>query len=584
MARIPEDEIAWIKAEVSLLRLVEGQGYKPTRQGKDWAIACPFHEGDDTPSLIISPKSNLFHCFGCEAAGSVIDWVMKTQGLSFRHAVEVLREDAGLVAVPAGRQAEVKAVKRGSTTKLDSPLSTEADRQTALKQVIDYYHQTLKQSPEALDYLESRGLKSAELIDTFKLGYANRTLGYRLPDKNRKAGAELRGKLQAIGILRKSGHEHFNGCLVVPVLDESGIISEVYGRKLLGQRLRKGTAQHLYLPGPPACPAGRHRGVWNVQALQASEEIILCEALIDAMTFWVHGYRNVTASYGTSGFTDDHLAAFKAHGIQRVLIAYDRDEAGNAAAEKLAKRLNAAGIDAFRVLFPKSMDANEYALQVTPAAKSLGLALRKAEWLGKGKAPKLTTAASDSPLSGIEPESAPSTDEQRATDNEELPSLAADLPEPTTATPLPAGPPAVAAEVDEHEITIPLGERKYRIRGLGLARNLSYEQLKVNVLVSRGEHVHIDSFDLYQSRPRQTFITTVLLKSTVPCCLRNKDTIEESGRLLAPGGSGRWRSMWAHAVALVPAPRGRKPVGRGGALNRAAFFLLPESRSSMRKP
>jgi len=485
MARIPDDELARIKAEVSLLRLVEGQGYKPTKQGKDWAVRCPFHAGDDTPSLIISPKSNLFHCFGCEAAGSVIDWVMKTQGLSFRHAVEVLREDAGLVA-------EVKAVKRGSTTKLDSPLSTDVDKQTALRQVIDYYHQTLKQSPEALDYLESRGLKSAELIDTFKLGYANRTLGYRLPDKNRKAGAELRGKLQEIGILRKTGHEHFNGCLVVPVLDERGAISEVYGRKLLGQRLRKGTAQHLYLPGP-------HAGVWNVRALQACEEIILCEALIDAMTFWVNGYRNVTASYGTGGFTDDHLVAFQAHGIKRVLIAYDRDAAGNQATEKLAKRLNEAGIDAFRVLFPKGMDANEYALQVTPAAKSLGLAIRKAEWLGKGKAPKLTTASSDSPLSGIETEATEST--------EELPSLAAqaaELPEPTTATPLPAGPPAVAAEVDEHEITIPLGDRKYRIRGL--ARNLSYEQLKVNVLVSRGEHVHIDSFDLYQSRPRQTFI------------------------------------------------------------------------------
>lgn len=62
--------------------------------------------------------------------------------------------------------------------------------------MIEYCHQTLKQAPEALAYLESRGLKSAELIDSFKLGYANRTLGYRLPEKNRKAGAELRGKLR----------------------------------------------------------------------------------------------------------------------------------------------------------------------------------------------------------------------------------------------------------------------------------------------------------------------------------------------------------------------------------------------------
>ena len=92
MARIPNDELERIKHEVSLLRLVESQGHDVTRQGKDYVVSCPFH-ADDTPSLIISPKSNLFHCFGCEAAGSVIDWVMKTQGVSFRHAVELLRDD-----------------------------------------------------------------------------------------------------------------------------------------------------------------------------------------------------------------------------------------------------------------------------------------------------------------------------------------------------------------------------------------------------------------------------------------------------------------------------------------------------------
>ena len=86
MARLPAEQLARIKSEVSLLRLVEGEGYEVTRQGKDYVIRCPFHE-EDTPSLIISPKSNLFHCFGCEAAGSVIDWVMQTQNISFRHAV-----------------------------------------------------------------------------------------------------------------------------------------------------------------------------------------------------------------------------------------------------------------------------------------------------------------------------------------------------------------------------------------------------------------------------------------------------------------------------------------------------------------
>ena len=340
------------------MRLVEAQGHTLRRQGKDVAIRCPFHEGDDTPSLVISPASNLFHCFACEAAGSVIDWVMRTRGVSFRFACEILSNDAGLVAARGAA-----TVKTDTTTTLASDLSSEADRQTTLVRVIDYYHATLKASPEALAYLERRGLNHPELVETFRLGFANRTLGYRLLAKNRKAGAELRGQLQTIGLLRESGHEHFNGSLVVPVITPTGEITEVYGRKIT-DGLRRGTAHHLYLPGP-------HRGVWNEAALSASEEIIVCEALIDAMTFWVAGYRNVTASYGTGGYTADHAAAFARHGTKRVLIAYDRDEAGNAAgnaaASTLAATLNAAGIDAFRVLLPKGMDVNTYAAQVKPA-------------------------------------------------------------------------------------------------------------------------------------------------------------------------------------------------------------------------
>jgi DNA primase len=315
---------------------------------------------------------------------------MKTRGVSFRFACEILQSDTGLVADHG-----TVTVGKDTTTTVASELSSEADRQTTLARVIDYYHATLQQSPEAHAYLERRGLNDPALITTFRLGFANRTLGYRLPAKNRKAGAEIRGGLQTIGLLRKSGHEHFNGSLVVPVITPSGEITEVYGRKIV-ENLRKGTAYHLYLPGP-------HRGVWNEPALAACDEIILCEALIDAMTFWVAGYRNVTASYGTGGYTADHTEAFARHNIKRVLIAYDRDAAGNAAAETLAATLNAAGIDAFRILLPKGMDVNGYACQVTPAAKSLGLAIRQAEWLGNGSAPSISTVsmASDALVEAI---------------------------------------------------------------------------------------------------------------------------------------------------------------------------------------
>lgn len=99
-----------------------------------------------------------------------------------------------------------------------------------------------------------------------------------------------------------------NGSLVVPVFSPSGEVLEMYGRKLL-DNLRTGTQKHLYLPGP-------HAGLWNEGGLAGQQEVILTEALLDAMTFWCAGYRNVTASYGTQGFTDAHLTAFKAYGIE----------------------------------------------------------------------------------------------------------------------------------------------------------------------------------------------------------------------------------------------------------------------------
>jgi len=459
MPRIPDEQIERLKQDTSLVRLAESQGYKLKKQGKDFLLSCPFHE-EDTPSLVISPSKNLFRCFGCEASGSVIDWMMKTKGVSFRHAVELLREETGLSCE--------HSILRSSTTKPLPPLAADPNAQATLKRVIDYYHECLKSSPEALEYLESRGLKDAELIERFKLGYANRSLAYRLPEKNRKAGAEIRGQLQEIGILRKSGHEHFNGSLVVPIADEHGVISEVYGRKIR-KDLRKGTALHLYLPGP-------HQGVWNIEALKVYKEIILCEALIDAMTFWVHGFRNVTSSYGAGGFTDDHLAAFKAHGIERVLIAYDRDESGNRAAEELTSKLSKAGISCFRILVPKGMDINEFSLQIKPAAKSLSLVIRKAEWLSDGQKPEITTASE----------------------------TLAEVTENPPATPLPEAPKSIDAEITEHEVLISLGNRRYRIRGL--SRNMSYEQLKINLLVNVGEHLHVDQLDLYNAKARQGFI------------------------------------------------------------------------------
>ena len=497
MARIPEAEIERLKNEISVERLVEAAGIALKKSGKDKIGSCPFH-ADATASLVVTPAKNLWHCFGCGAAGGPIDWVIKKNGVSFRHAVELLRE-----GVPASfLVADLGSVKYSTVRALPAPVEFDADDRALLNQVIGYYHETLKQSPEALAYLDARGLTGAaavEAVERFRLGYANRTLGLRLPDKKRIAGADIRARLTKLGLYRESGHEHFNGSLIVPVLDATGNVSEVYGRKIT-ERLRPGTPLHLYLPGA-------HRGVWNLAALEASKEIILTEALLDALTFWCAGYRNVTSAYGVEGFTDDHLAAFKQHGTERVLIAYDRDDAGERGAAKVAERLMHEGIECFRIQFPKGMDANAYALKVTPATKSLGVVIRKAVWLGKGNSAVLPTSE---PVPAVLPPAveAAQIPPSLAAENAAKEEPAAQS-EPLPASPMPQTAHDIPMEIRDNEVTLTLGEgagaRRYRVRGL--AKNLAVDVLKVNLLVGSGEAFHVDTLDLYAAKQRGHYIT-----------------------------------------------------------------------------
>lgn len=504
MARLPDETIAHIKQTYSVQRLVEAQGIQLKQHGHDLIGLCPFHDDKD-PSLVITPSKNLWHCLGaCQCGGSVIDWVMKAEGVSFKHAVELLLNDydaQGCANVAGGRKpgatGRTHFAKRSTVKKLPTALGDKADDNALLMQVVDYYHQCLKQSPDALDYVKQRGL-TREAIDQFKLGFSNRTLGYRLPFKNRVAGHQVRGQLQRLGVIRHTGHEHFNGSLVIPVMNH-GVVTELYGRKITN-KVRKGTPLHLYLPGP-------HRGVFNLDVFAHHDEMILCESLMDALTFWCAGYRNVTCSYGIEGFTTELLTAFKENNIQRILIAYDRDEAGNKAAQALATTLMNEGIDGYRIEFPKGMDANDYAMKVGPPAKSLGLVIRKAVWLGKGKQTRLPTTA----LSlADEKDEYPLTPLVAPADDNEIKEDIDIHDEPLPASPTPPPPINIKAEVNDDEVIIPIQTRRYRIRGF--KKNLNYDQLKVNILVSQDNDLHVDTFDLYAARPRAAFIKQASLE------------------------------------------------------------------------
>src|SRR5665213_3078261 len=450
---------------MDLAALVRAKGIELLPHGTGHlAGKCPFHD-DKTPSFIVTPGKNLFHCLGCGAGGTVIDFIMKHDGLSFRHAVEVLRDGKAAALVMT-----TSPTKKATVPRLPPPLAYDADDQTLLRQVIDYYQERLPQTPAALEYLKKRGLDSAEAIAAFKLGFADRTLGLRLPNKQRVAGADIRERLTGLGLYRQSGHEHLNGCVVFPILSGDGLITGAYGRKIV-ENQTPGLAKHLYLPGP-------HRGLWNPACL-ASREIILCEALIDALTFWCAGFKNVTAAYGVEGFTEEMEIAFILAKGERVLIAFDRDEAGDRGAIKVAERLMARGVECLRINFPHGQDANEYAIKVTPPGKSLGVLLKAAVWMGRRNVP------------------APASDASRA------PSLSLVAAKELAASPAVSSQPEAAKDERPAEPSLALrGEhwfltidgREYRLGGL--EKTAGTDVLKVALRLRVGERFHLDQIDL----------------------------------------------------------------------------------------
>ncbi|CDG17533.1 DnaG primase-like [Xenorhabdus doucetiae] len=464
MARIPDAELQHLKSAVSLVAVIGQQGRKLTPRGKDMAVLCPFHQ-EKTPSMVITPSKNLYHCFGCNAGGSVLDWVMQTEGLSLRHAVEWLRGTLG----------ENPAVQP-LVESPESPLlaENEAGRQALLHRVVEFYHHTLLNAPEMQAFLSARKLNHPELVAHFKLGFANRTLGYRLPAKQLKAGAEIRARLRSVGILRENGREHLRGSLVVPVITPGGADTGT----LRPQNLRSCTAGYTVT----SVPAG---GTWrrlDEAALMASKSLILCEALIDAMSFWVAGYRHVTAAYGVHGVTADHWQAFERYGTKQVLIAFDNDSAGNEAAVKLAAALAEKGITPLRVMFPPEMDANEYLCQMAEPEAAFGLLLASAM-------PMLTAVTARA-------EAAPSA----PADIAPAPVLTATA---TTQNPTPG---LVWEAGADGELKISLDSLRWCIRGLsGVKAGAVALKLNAQVIDSQSGVMFLDGVDLMSARSRQGY-------------------------------------------------------------------------------
>lgn len=391
---------------------------------------CPFHE-DKNPSLKISLKNGkwLWHCFGCNKSGNVLDFVMAYEKIPFARAYEKLSPgNTDLKSIPS-QPPEIKA-------------SPSFNRHELLQQAVSFYQESFLNDRRGVEYLDGRGIRGNDLYRDFKIGIVNGGLKKTLSaDDNH----ELVRGLKEIGLLNTGGQEHFLNCVIFPIFDENDNVSGIYGRKISSLNQ---LSDHLYLPGP-------RTGVWNWQALKLSKEIILTESIIDALSCYVLGFRNVIPLYGVNGFTADHLNLLQKYLTRKIYLCLDNDQAGREARPRIKEKISPLGIEVQDIYLPSEL-------------KDINEALQKGFTAGQFK---------------------------------ELIN-----PVETKAVAIPAESGGQYPQVSQQDdlILIDFGPRLYRIRGL-TARNLG--TMKVNLKVQSGSDYHLDSFDLYSAKARSVFIS-----------------------------------------------------------------------------
>lgn len=501
MARIPDELIERIKREVPVADLCREYGIELKPKGKDHFASCPWHEDSD-PSFSVTPGKNLWNCLGGCGGGDNIQLVMRCEKISFRRAAEKLAARLGI----APEAAKITTRQGTAHEILHTPDDSLTDAQL-MGIVTDFYHQTFLNQPQAMAYLQKRKCFHPEAVKRFRIGYANRTLGYRVPTTT-AAGKDLKERLQKLGILRKeTGHEHLNGSVVFPICDRQAVPVQLYGRKIT-DGLRKGTPLHLYLEQPK-------RGLWNPESVMAGGELIVCEAILDALTFWCAGFRNVTCTFGANGMNEDLWALIHDKRPRWVICAQDNDKAGNDAVEKLAPRLAELGIGVKRVALPPDVDVNAYACQSADASRALACLLEEASVIVAHASTAAAEQTEQLKEKSVEP--APILDPQPTPEPEQPSFLAA-----SDAAPPPKPPGAkgtgLHAEQRGEDLFFKLGDREYRVRGL--AKNTSFDALKINLRVMvdnrpSGSDFHQDNVDMARAKEREHFARVAALEASL---------------------------------------------------------------------
>jgi DNA primase len=340
MSNITED----IKSRLDVVDIIK-EYIQLTPAGVNFKALCPFHN-EKTPSFVVSPEKQIWHCFGCGAGGDIFEFVKKIEGLEFPEALRILADKAN-VKIDYNYSPELKNQK---TKALD-----------ILEVTTNYYYQLLlkdKEAKIARDYLEERVIKK-EAIEKFHLGYSKDSwddLVFYLRSKK-----FIDADIEASGLAIRSKkdnklYDRFRGRLMFP-------INNIFGQTIgfTARVLKKDDQQGKYVNTPQSIIFDKSSVLYNMDlakiAIKQKNYTILAEGQIDVISSYMAGVENIIASSGTA-LTPQQVKIIKRYS-DNLMIAYDADKAGLKATFRIVDNALVENINIKIIEMPKGMDPDQ---------------------------------------------------------------------------------------------------------------------------------------------------------------------------------------------------------------------------------
>ena len=346
---IPEEKIAEILAASDIFDVVS-EAVILKKSGRNYFGLCPFHS-EKTPSFSVNPDKQIFHCFGCNAGGDVLSFVMQYHGISFLEAAKMLaRKYNIIIETPKMNPEQRKAVHtRESLFRLNKKV---------MQAYTDFFKNPLKGSP-ARQYLERRGT-SKQIIELFQIGYAPDAwdaIVHVLKQEKVSKGIAISSGLVLERKQKNGFYDRFRNRLMFPIFDINMQVAG-FGGRVMDDSMPK------YMNSPETPVYSKSRILYGLhaakQACRRQDQVFIVEGYFDFLCLYQHGIKNSVASLGTA-LTREHVRILKGYATTMTLV-FDSDDAGINAAKRSIDIFVQEGVDTRILVLPGNNDPDSYVM------------------------------------------------------------------------------------------------------------------------------------------------------------------------------------------------------------------------------